>query len=397
MNVSIVMPQLGLTMTEGCVSDWLKKPGDPVHKGEPLFVVSTDKADMEIESPADGTLGIPIVGPGQVVPVGTVLAHVESSAETLTTAPLIVAPPLAEPSSAPREKASSAALKAASTRNSAELRKGLPPASPRARRLARQLGIDIGSIRGSGVGSRIVEEDVRRVASELRARRYASSDHRKLIAEAMVKSVQTIPHFSLRVEACAEQWLSQYEGLRPQIAAKTGRKLTLTDLFLKALGVAVLETPAINTVWAERDGLPRSEVDLGLAIATDRGVVAPVIRNVATLDLAEIVSRREGLVDQARARRLSLDDLQGGVGTLSNMGMYRVDDFQAMIDPKQSFILAVGKIAHRPWVVGATLTVRPTVRLNLTVDHRVADGEIAARLLEKLCGLIENPAPILES
>jgi pyruvate dehydrogenase E2 component (dihydrolipoamide acetyltransferase) len=176
---------------------------------------------------------------------------------------------------------------------------------------------------------------------------------------------------------------------------QAGVKITVTDLLLKALGLALAETSEMRTVWDEGNGPTAAAVDLGLAIASERGVVAPVIRNVGGLDIIEIVRWRQAATEKARGGRLSLADLEGGVGTLSNLGMYRVDHFQAIISPGQSFILAAGKIAHRPWVEKGVLIVAPTVTLTLSVDHRVADGALAAQFLERIAEIIENPYRLL--
>lgn len=169
----------------------------------------------------------------------------------------------------------------------------------------------------------------------------------------------------------------------------------MTDLLLKALGLALEETPGMKAVWEEGILRAYGGCDLGLAIATDKGVVAPVMRGVDGLELVDIGRRRNEATEKARAGRFSLTDLEGGIGTLSNLGMYRVDQFQALITPGQSFILAVGKIDNRPWVDKGLLTVAPTLRLNLSVDHRVADGAQAARFLGKIAELIENPYRLL--
>ena len=167
-------------------------------------------------------------------------------------------------------------------------------------------------------------------------------------------------------------------------------KVTITDLLLAIFAQSLKSNPELNAVWEKQSISARTAVDLGLAVATSKGVVAPVVRNLGSVDLPALVARRIDLVEKARGGRLALADLEGGVGTLSNLGTYRVDHFQAIITPGQSSILAVGQIRMRPWVEG-TLTVKPTVMLNLTVDHRVADGALGAAFLSKMVGLIENP------
>ena len=399
MSVPVVMPQLGLTMTEGSVSEWLKKPGEFVRKGEMLFVISTDKADMEVESLDEGKLAQIVVEPGKVVPVGTVIAYLGSAGEE-SAGPPPPSPAAAEPQAQAvhEEKVGRVVAETPPATNVVALGEAAP-ASPRARRLARELGVDISQVSGSGRSGRIVEEDVRRFAETARpqAAKAAPSDlrRRQLIAERLTKSIQTIPHFSVSVEVRADQLISLLESLKSPVEKQSGLKITVTDLLIRGLGLALEETAEIKAVWKEGTIQAVAAIDLGLAIATERGVVAPLMRNVEALDLVEIARRRREVTEKARGGRLSLTDLEGGIGTLSNLGMYRVDHFQAIISPGQSFILAVGKIDQRPWVEKSVLTVAPTVTLSLSVDHRVADGATAALFLGKIADIIENPYRLL--
>jgi pyruvate dehydrogenase E2 component (dihydrolipoamide acetyltransferase) len=351
---------------------------------------------MEVESLTEGTLKQIVVELGRTVPVGTVIAYLEKpGGETLVGAAPVAAAPPPPPVQASLEEVSAPMPEIAPAAAEGARREG-PPASPRARRLARELGVDLSTVRGTGAGGRIVEEDIRKAAEGARVKPLAPDFRRRqLIAEKMTKSIQTIPHFSVSAEVNAERLISLHEGLKLPVEKASGLKLTFTDLLLKALGLALKETPEMNAVWEEGAISPRDTVDLGLAIATERGVVAPVVKNVDRLDLAEITRLRSELAEKARQARLSLADLEGGVGTLSNLGMARVDHFQAIIIPGQSFVLAVGRIAKRPWVENTTLTVRPTVMLTLSVDHRLADGAAAAQFLGKVAEIVENPYRIL--
>lgn len=403
MKVPVVMPQLGLTMTEGSVNTWLMKIGDTVHKGDMLFVVSTDKADMEIESLDEGILSEITVELGNVVPVGTVIAYLAKPGDKPSAGS---APPVGvselQPA-VPSEKATVGhfvaeppVLASEPAPKQVEVR-----VSPRARRLARQLGVDLSQVAGSGRDGRIVERDVPRSQkapappAPVASGGFGDLRRRQLIAEKLTQSIQTIPHLSVAAEVNAKELIALRENLKGPIQQKSNLKLTITDLLLKALGLALEETPGLLAVW--EGGTPRaySGCDLGLAIATDKGVAAPVIRGVDGLDLVEVGRRRSEATEKARAGRLSLTDLEGGIGTLSNLGMYRVDQFQALITPGQSFILAAGKIDNRPWVDKGALTVSPTLRLNLSVDHRVADGALAAQFLGAIAELIENPYRLL--
>ncbi len=400
MGVSVLMPQLGLTMTEGTVGEWLRKPGDSVHKGETLFIVSTDKADMEVESLVEGTLSRIVIEAGKTVPVGTVIAYIEESPGDAQLPGAAEARavnsdsrPLPLQAAGSPWTASTVPAPAAPRRHT-----GNPPASPRARRLARELNIDLANIHGSGPGGCIVAADVRRSAETARPSSAAPAVRRRqLLAERMTRSVQTIPPISVALEANAEPLLGLYRSQKESVSKETGLKLTVTDLLLKVLGLALVETPAMNAVWEEEGIRRRSAIDFGLATEIGLGVVAPVIRDLDALDLAAVTLRRHDLTERARQGRLALADLEGGVGTLSNLGMYRVDHFQALITPGQSFVLAVGQIRNRPWVEGSVLLVRPTVRLQLSVDHRVADGVTAVVFLDQIAALIEDPARILKN
>ncbi len=211
-----------------------------------------------------------------------------------------------------------------------------------------------------------------------------------------MESVRTIPHFSVSVEVNAEKLVALYDSLREPVEQAVGSKLTYTDLLLKALALALTNSPEMNATWEEAVIRRHTKIDLGLAIATEHGVTAPVLRGVDGLSLGQLVARRAELAEKARQSRLALSDLEGGVGTLSNLGMYRVDRFEAIISPGQSFIVAVGKLRNRPWVDTA-LVIKPTIVLNVSVDHRVADGAMAAIFLERIAEVVENPYRILWS
>jgi pyruvate dehydrogenase E2 component (dihydrolipoamide acetyltransferase) len=394
------MPQLGLTMTEATVGAWLKKPGDTVRKDEPLLSVSTDKVDMDVESNVDGVLRDILVEEGMTVPVGTALALLDTVGKgSSTSAPSSPPAPvggMAQPApdtDRALEKENPSETFVSSPRTSLR-------SSPRARRQARRLGIDIATVTGSGPDGRIVEKDLLDFAlppappSPAPANSQADAKRRQLIADSMTESVRTIPAFSVSLEVNAQKLVGLYHDLSEPVSRSAGAKLTYTDLLFRALALSLAAMPAMNAVW-EGEVRRRNQVILGLAVATDRGVVAPVLSEVDRLPLPQLVTRRAALTDRARKSRLSFVDLEGGIGTLSNLGMYRVDRFEGIITPGQSFLLAAGKLRERPWVEQKTLVVRPTVVLNLSVDHRVADGVLAATFLERIAEVIENPYRVL--
>ncbi len=405
MTITIAMPQLGLTMTEATVSAWLKKPGDSVKKDEPVLSVSTDKVDMDIESTVDGVLREIIVSEGETVPVGTALAYIGAAGEEpLSPAsnghadpPRAIVTPdtLALTDISNNDEAELMAAHQEERKESVE-RSEHVHASPRAKRRASQLGVDLASVKGSGPGGRIIEKDVQSVSPGTPIQRASSVDSRRrqAIADRMVESIRNIPAFSVSVEVNAEKLVDLYESMREPISRRTGLKLTYTDLLLRALALSLADTPEVNAVWEEGAVSQRVQIDLGLAVATDRGVVAPTLAKIDSLSLQQLVIRRSELADKARQSRLTFDDLEGGVGTLSNLGMYRIDRFEGIITPGQSFILAVGKLRNRPWAE-SSLVIKPTVMLNLSVDHRVADGASAAVFLERIADAIENPYRLL--
>jgi pyruvate dehydrogenase E2 component (dihydrolipoamide acetyltransferase) len=397
MSIPVVMPQLGLTMEEGTVTVWLKKTGDSVTKDELLLTLTTDKAEVEVESPADGTLGQILVEAGEVVPVGTVLAYIESRREVGTAIGSVQSSEELQTRTLPAEASQPQRSEPASRQEEARSI-GSPrssrPVSPRAKRLARDLGVNIEDITSGGHAGPIRETDVQQAATRAATSSKTNSGHRKLISERLTLSVQTIPTFSVSVEANAEKLLAFHEFLRASPLKVASAKVTVTDLLLKILAVALKESPELNAVWLDSSVHRMTAVDIGLAVDTPKGVTAPILRKADSLGLQDLAAQRSELAEKARLGRLSLAELQGGVATLSNLGMYRVDHFQGIISPSQSSILAVGQIRERPWVE-VTLGIKPTVMLNLTVDHRVADGAAAAVFLGKIVDMIESSNPLL--
>jgi pyruvate dehydrogenase E2 component (dihydrolipoamide acetyltransferase) len=391
MSSFIVMPQLGLTMTEGTVSEWLKKPGDFIRKNEPVLMVSTDKVEMEVESLVEGTLGEILVQAGTTVPVGTTLANLQGGEEDDVSS-VANEQPSAEILQEYDSAVSKVAPQLAARTAESKVDRGLDrqSVSPRAKRLAKELGVETDKLRGSGTHGEVIEEDIRQAATSQSKAPHANLRKRQLIAERLTRSIQTVPTFSVTAEANAEKLVALYEGYR-QSPTADGLKLTITDLLLTIFADVLKRSPELCATWENNEPRNHSSIDIGLAVATPNGVVAPVLRKVDTLDLAHLAIQRHELAEKARGGKLSLSELEGGISTLSNLGMYRVDHFEALISPGQSSILAVGSIRKRPWAA-ETLVIRPTVILNLTVDHRIADGAVAAAFLGMLVQKVEEPS-----
>ncbi len=358
----VVMPQLGMTMTEGFVVQWLKTVGDPIAKGEPLFVVQTDKVDMDVESMQSGFVLELLLKEGVTVPVGTVIARIADSMET----------------------------------------KRRQLVSPRALRVARELGVDLTHIQGSGESGRVREADVRaafaqqspKPPSEPEESRSAAAARRH-IAERMEESAQRVPQFSLRRELDAQPLTSVRTQLLPLIEEREGIRLSFTDLLLKALATGLLQVPRMNSFWDDGQVKQRQEINIGFAAQSEGRLLVPVIRGVDKLPVTELARQRVELAGRALVGKLKPEEMQGASSTLSNLGAFGVDEFDALINPPESCILAAGRIVSRPFVVDGALVVRPTLRLTLSVDHRVADGVLAASFLNAVAKAIEQPVTML--
>jgi pyruvate dehydrogenase E2 component (dihydrolipoamide acetyltransferase) len=370
------MPQLGLTMTEGTVTTWLKNLGDRVEKGDLVFTVQTDKVEMEVESFGRGYLEQILVAPEQVVPVGTIIARLSDQP-----------PGTAVPVAVQEEPAAQ-------------------PASPRARRVAQELNLDLAAVKPAN-GKRITEDDVRlfhetynvcvpKLASVPASKQTEGlTAARRITAQRLTSSFQSVPHFYVGVEANAAEFVKLRETLAPHVTARFGVKLTYTDFFLKAMAVALTEQPQVNEYWREGELVRNGSIDVGFAAQTDNGLMAPVIRNSDRLSLFEVSRERATLTAKAREGRLSLVEIEGGSATLSNLGHVGIDWFQAILNPPQSVILATGRIAKRPVIVEDQICAQPTVVLNLSADHRVLDGVAAANFLARIRELIESPSLLL--
>jgi pyruvate dehydrogenase E2 component (dihydrolipoyllysine-residue acetyltransferase) len=368
MTHDVVMPQLGMTMTEGSVAQWLKAVGDPIAKGEPLFVVQTDKIDMDVESMQKGFVIELLLKEQITVPVGTVIARIADSLAA----------------------------------GQGQL------VSPRARRVAQELGIDLTQVKGTGEGGRVREADVRaavarqapqagsaRVEERSAAPERSAAMARRHIAERMEQSVRTVPQFWLRRELDAQQLTLVRAHLLPVVEARDGLRLSFTDFLIKALAMGLLEVPDMNASWREGEVERRKEINLGFAAQSAGRLLVPVIRGVSRLSITQIAQQRVDLAGRAKDGKLKLEEMQDASCTLSNLGAFGIDEFEALINPPESCILAAGRVAPRPFVVDGVLAIRPTLKLTLSVDHRVADGVLAAAFLNAVAKAIEQPAIML--
>lgn len=366
MPADVIMPMLGMAQETGKVLRWLKRDGDAVRKGEPLLEVETDKVTVEIESPADGMLAGVRVGDGAEVPVGEVIALVLAEGE---------AAPVAR--AEPRVTREVDAVAAAPTVQEVTIprRKRGKLASPKARKLAQERGIDLDAVSGSGPNGAIVAADI---ANERPAPAPRRSRVWDVMAERMQHAWQEVPHFYLHRDVDASR-LQSWKGVAP---AGT----SVTDLLIKVCAEALRRHPRVNG---------GETVNVGVAVATDDALIVPVVHGADTLTLAQISERRRRTVEAARAGKLTPSDVQGGSFTISNLGMYGVDAFQAIVNTPQAAILAVGRTIERPWVVDGEVVARPVMTLSVSFDHRVVDGARGAEFLDTLASLIEEPAGLV--
>jgi pyruvate dehydrogenase E2 component (dihydrolipoyllysine-residue acetyltransferase) len=376
MAVSVVMPALEMAQETGKLLAWRKKEGDRVRKGEALLEIETDKAVVEVEAPGDGILAAVSAIEGAVIPVGQTIAWLVQPGET----------PPAHTTPAPTGRRSDGAASTAGPRAdltdapaSAEIR-----ISPKARRLAKEHGVDLASLRGSGPAGEILAEDVQSALhnqSAIRSPQSAmpSSSSARLMAERTTQSWTTVPHFFVTRDVDAAN-LNAAREKTPGVSH--------TDVLVSLVARALVEHPRLNASWIDNAVRTNRDVNVAIAIAVEDAVVTGVIHRADTLSLADIASRRREVADRARAGRLQPADIAGATFTISNLGMFQVDAFTAIIVPPQAAILAVGAIADRVVAVDGQPAVRPMMTLTLSCDHRVVDGARAAVFLADLVDAI---------
>lgn len=423
------MPRLSDTMEEGTIVVWLKREGDRIEKDEPIAEIQTDKATMELPAFQSGVLARIIVPEGQTVPIGEPIAVITTDAETpgaaAATAPSAVRPapaaPAAPPSAAPAAPA--VALPgptAAATPEAARVK-----ASPLARRLAKEMGIDLRLVRGSGPGGRVVADDVQAFREQARGvaappaapaaapaaarpapaapvppapptagpRAVELTRMQQVIARRMVESKTTIPHFYLTTEID----MVEATRLAQQIAEawEQPTRLPYNEIVLKAVALALRRVPEVNATFRDNRIEIHDSVNLGFAVAVEQGLLVPVIRDCDRKSLRQIADDARELVEKARSGRLALADYEGGTFTVSNLGMFDIDEFVAIINPPQTGILAVGAVRPKAVVHDGQIVARERMRVTLSGDHRAYYGATGAAFLRELKRLLEQPVRLL--
>lgn len=461
MATEIILPALGMAQDTGKIVRWLKSAGESVRKGEPVAEIETDKATVEIESPASGILADVKGEVGEDIPVGQVIAKVLTADELqgrtgMSNGILSAVPDAAQAEDVlvpvandrvqdgNRRSAGIAAsplaariagehnvdlsqVKAAGKRiQKADVleylqqqeqtvsltgQSRLQAASPKARRLAREQRKDLAAIAGTGPGGAVLVADIltapvliaeqavssARVSEEVISpasvqRETAVGSIWRIMAERTAQSWTTVPHFFLVREVNASRLISWRESVQKRVSAK----VTYTDLLVKVVAKALGNHSHLNATWRDNSITWNVEINIGLAVAVEQGLIVPVIRRANTLGVHEIAARRQELVAKAQAGRLRPDDLAGGTFTISNLGMYGVDAFNAIINQPQAAILAVGRIADRVVPLNGQPAVQPMMTLSLSCDHRVVDGARGAQFLETVAALIEEPLGLVD-
>ncbi|MDE1147767.1 MAG: pyruvate dehydrogenase complex dihydrolipoamide acetyltransferase [Azospirillaceae bacterium] len=438
MPIDILMPALSPTMTEGKLAKWVKKEGDTIKAGDVIAEIETDKATMEVEAVDEGTLGKILVAEGtDAVPVNAkiaILLEEGESADALNAAPK----PAAAPAPAKAEAAPAAPAKSEAAPAPAAAPAAAPAhtgdrvfASPLARRMAAQSGLDLSKVSGTGPSGRIVKADVESALKGGAAKAAAApavaapaaapapvaaaaapkgidakaladklgmkykvlpnTGMRKTIAKRLTEAWQTIPHFGLSVDCEIDALLS----LRAQLNEKSGEKVSVNDFVIKAVAVALRKVPEANVSWHEDGILQYEGVDVSVAVATDGGLITPIVKNADQKGLATISAEVKSLAAKAKEGKLKPEEFQGGTFSVSNLGMFGIKSFTSIINPPQSCILSVGAGEKRPVVKGDALAVATVMSLTLTVDHRSVDGAVGAKYLQVLKKLIEDPITLM--
>ena len=373
MRREILMPTLSEEAEEGVVVTWFVVPGGVVREGDRVAEVQVEKVSAEVYAPAAGQVAEILVAQGEVVrqgaPIGTIEvgAEAEAAPEGAAPAPAAAAPPAGAP----------------------------PPASPAARRVARELGVDLGTVTGSGPQGRIVEDDVRAAAAggppaAPAAARAAIplTPMRRTIAQRLTSGLATAAQLTLTAEVDATDLAAEIE----RIGAAQGRRASFTEAIVRACAMAIPHHPLIAARWSDEGLVPPGAIDVGVAVAVEGGLVAPVVRAADTKDLDALGREISELADRARAGRLEAAEMEGAVFSVTSLGGYRIDAFTPLLDPPQTAILGVGRARLRPAVVDGEIVPRRLMVLSLTFDHRVVDGAPAAAFLQEVAEILEDPA-----
>lgn len=421
----ILMPRLSDTMEEGVISAWRKQVGDDVHKGDILVEIETDKAVMEHEAYEDGVLGEILVGEGETAAIGAPIARLAAVGADVSDAPAAQPSASVETSTEEPEKESGSA-EAVTSRPAAEAEPAAVPSPPRgngrvlssplARRDAREHGLDLATITGSGPGGRIIRADVQRVLAELPAaveapapttpstqpaavevpisdtdEQIALTPVRKTIARRLTESKVSAPHIYLTKTVDADALMTLRAGLNERLVAAGRSKVSVNDIIIRASAVVLRDHPVVNSSFTPDAVIQHGRIHVGMAVATEAGLMVPVIRDADSKSVTQIATDSRALAGKARDRSITIDEMSGGTFTVSNLGMFGIEHFTAVINPPESAILAVGAVRSEAGVRDGEVAVMQKMTMTLSADHRVIDGAAAAEFVRDLAALLEDP------
>ena len=430
MATKVIMPKLSPTMEEGQISRWLKKEGDKVSMGEPLAEIDTDKATMEMQALANGVLRKILINEGQSAPLGQLIAVIgepnEDIASMLSEAPA-AAPakqeqpkpeepkPAEQPAPQPQAKAAAASAAPAprpvdnGQPRAATAESGRMIVSPLAARMAADAGIDLRSLQGSGPGGRIVKRDIEAAISQPKPapsfpravsagqipqigasayRDEPASEIRKTIAKRLVTSLGPVPHFFLTTEIEMDRAAEMRRGIN---ALDPDLKISINDIIIKVAAAALVQHPQVNASFQDKFVRYYERADVGVAVAIEDGLITPVVRAADQKSLSQIAGEVRELAERARTRKLKPEEYTGATFSISNLGMFGIDEFTAVINPPEGAILAVGAMSPKPVVRDNEIVVRQIMRVTMSCDHRVIDGATGAKFLQTFKKILENP------
>jgi pyruvate dehydrogenase E2 component (dihydrolipoamide acetyltransferase) len=410
-------------MEEGQIARWLKKEGDKVSMGEPLAEIDTDKATMEMQALADGVLRKIIIKEGEAAPLGQLIAVIGGPDEDISSllnespAPAPAAQPTPPPAEAPAAEVKTPQLKAVPQGNGSQAQPatagGRLIVSPLAARMAAEAGIDLRSLQGSGPGGRIIKKDIESALSQPRAtaptqlraveskpfqpaivagasayRDEPATEIRKIIAKRLVTSLGPVPHFFLTSEIEMDRAAEMRKGIN---ALDPDLKISINDIIIKVTAAALMQHPEVNASFQEKFIRYYEQADIGVAVAIEDGLITPVIRAANQKSLSQIAGEVRELADRARNRKLKPEEYTGASFSISNLGMFGIDEFTAVINPPEGAILAIGSMSPKPVVRDNEIVIRQIMRVTMSCDHRVIDGATGAKFLQTFKKILENP------
>lgn len=409
MAVEVVMPKLGMAMKEGTVSVWNKTVGDTVGKGEPIASVSSEKIEIDVESPAEGTVLQIAVPEGEGVAPGTVICYIGNPGENIASVTKL------QETEGENIASSSVQLEQTEPKKLARTARDRIKISPVARKMAEAGGLDIESMQGTGPGDRITKEDVQEALKQARStqvnevtkpeqisvekveesKQIPVTGIRKVIAERMYESLQKSAQLTINMKVDVSKLIALQKQTMETVQSQYDNKLTVTDFIARAVVLSLKQHEQMNSAYIENKIHLYKQVHLGMAVALERGLVVPVIRNADQSTLIDLSKSIKALAKKAREGQLSQDEMQGSTFTISNLGAYEVDHFTPVLNPPEAGILGVGAVYDTPVFVGETIEKRSILPLSLTFDHRVLDGAPAAAFLQTVKKLLEDPITML--